>query len=177
MEAVGMAKRKKKDHMSELENTEAQDQAPDTDLGDDVNDPNVSGLIHEPRVFELMYLEKAIVEAGLQRTLQTKVYNERITQLKSELSTILRQWEATQRKQMKRMEEAQLEIEDKHGIYLYEWGYDDVTGCLQKHPPDVLAQIHAQREMQRKKNAPEESDDVTGAKPDKDKPSAPVAEA
>lgn len=138
---------------------------------------NNGTMINEPRIFELMYLEKAITEAGLQKALQTKTYTERITQLKAELQNVVRQWDVSQRQLMRRMEEAQREIEEKHGIHIYEWGYDDITGVMQKHPPDVLAQIHAQRELQRKKNAPEESENTAGEQPDKEPPPAPVAEA
>lgn len=125
--------------------------------------------ISEPRIFELMYLEKKIKEAALQVVLQGKTYDERIAMLQNEKRNVTRQWEVEKRRAMKRLVETQTEIEEKHCIKMYEWGYDDVTGVMSKHPPEVLAEIHQQIANQRK----QEQESAEGDK----SVNAPVAEA
>ena len=91
-----------------------------------------TGVIHDGRVFQLMYLEKCVVEASLQAQVRKKAYEERINALRQEANQIIQQWESTQKKTAKRIAEVRREVEEDYGIFLNHWGYDDETGVLQK---------------------------------------------
>ena len=91
-----------------------------------------TGVIQDSRVFQLMYLEKCVVEASLQAQVRKKAYEERINALKQECNHVIQQWESTQKKNAKKIAGVRRDIEEDYGIFLNHWGYDDETGVLQK---------------------------------------------
>ena len=105
-----------------------------------------SGTIPDPRVFHLMYLEKCAVEASLQIQVRKNAYTSRIEVLKQELINIVRQWEDTQKKSIRKISDIRREFENDYGIYFNQWGYDEETGSLTKLPQDVLNSIDEQRD-------------------------------
>lgn len=100
-----------------------------------------SGEIPDARVFQLAYLEKCAVEADLQIQVRKSAYETRIQVLRNELNGIVRQWEATQKRSLRKIKDIRRDIEEDYGIVLSQWGYNDETGVLEKLPPDVVELI------------------------------------
>ena len=100
-----------------------------------------TGVIPDPRVFRMMYLEKCALEAALQIQVRKSAYESRMQALKAELNNVVRQWEDTQRKSIRKISDVRREVEEDYGIHMNQWGYDEDTGVLKRIPEEALQEI------------------------------------
>jgi len=114
-----------------------------------------TGVIPDARVFHLMYLEKCAIEASLQIQVRRTAYERRIEALKQELNNVVRQWENTQKKSVRRISDVRRELENDYGIYMDQWGYDEETGVLRRLPQEAEQEV--------KSSAPQNEDKLKGA--------------
>lgn len=118
-----------------------------------------TGTIADQRVLRIMYEEKCALEAVLQANTQREAYDKRINNLRNELNSVLRQWDAVQKKRALRVAELRRGLEDDYGINMMHWGFDDETAVLVKLPPEVIDQIDAKKDHSKLKESDTKSEE------------------
>jgi hypothetical protein len=98
-----------------------------------ISDPNA--------VFKLAMYSERLYRIDFETKLRIKNIDERIQQSKYERQALMQNYENTKTALMHTITTAKEALEKKHGINMTEWGYDDESGELVKHPEEILAEM------------------------------------
>ncbi len=111
-----------------------------------------SGRIEDPRVLRLMYVEKCINEAKLKYELKARALNDEIERAKQDRRSFEHATRATVANHIDDVRRIREELSADYDINMIEWGYDDTTGVLMRHPPEVLTDIYNKLALEKKQH-------------------------
>ena len=109
-------------------------------------------------LFRIVMLEERLEKFATQRGAKDHEYNDRLLALRRERTSVLKQLDKEIRDTTSKISDRRLAFEEKHGINMNEYSYDDETGMMTRLPDEIIEQIHEFEEAKKKKDGEKVAD-------------------